>query len=124
MKVDIEHREGKKKIGLFKSVDVYYVLLTVEFSNEEKATIKKRKLEQRVVLERRPPFYRGNKDDTIADVYDITIGRLLEGTNTYGLPSPSDAKDYEAELLPKLQRLKAFIIENTEVETHKKTFEL
>lgn len=122
MKVDIAHQESSK--GLIFKKPLYGVSLSVVFSEEEQQIIKQHKLKDRIVLSR--PLSADLNFEKYGDREDkffLRIGTLLNGTDIYYADAPSDAKEYEANLIESLRDLKDFLDENAEVgET--KSFEL
>lgn len=138
MRVNIEH--GTETKGLIRKTTFHLVALTVEFSEEEKAIIKERKLERDLILERGVPANvneekhesRGLLSKVVtaavkgrdANHFHLTIGKLLNGTDTYALATPLEAKEYEAELKDKLVTLKGYIVGNAGVEEKTSSFEL
>ena len=126
MKVDIKHVE--KKQGLVFKKTLHGVQLSIGFSEEEKAIIAERKLEKDVVVERGAPSdvdaeKHANRglmkmvatavvSGAGANHFDLTIGKLLQGSDTYFFATPSEAKDYEAVLHEELPKLKAYIVDN------------
>lgn len=129
MKVKIEHVE--KKQGMVFKKTHYGVALTVEFNDEEKAIIEERKLRDVAVLERGTPSDidadkhaergLGKKILTAAikgrdaNHFDLTISRLLRGTDTYHFLTPIEAKNYEGHLKNEaLPDLKGYLEGNAE----------
>lgn len=123
MRVSIDH--GETTTGLFAKKTHYTVSVTVQFSEEEKQIIRQRKLEKSIVLERSIPSDRDpRKFDGIEDVFNLTIHKLMGGTDTYTLETPLEAKEYDEVLRAGLQDLKAFIVGNESVEEKSSSFEL
>ena len=138
MRVQIEHKTETK--GLLRKTTFHIVALTVEFSDEEKAIVRERKLERTVILERDVPANvdedkhaeRGLLAKVVtaavkgrdANHFHLTIGKLLNGVDQYALATPLEAKEYEAELAEVLAKLKAYIMENAGVEQKSSSFEL
>jgi len=92
------------------------VAATVAFSDEETGIIKKRHLEDAVVMERR------RSADIAFSIYDVPnsgwlrVRHLLKGqTNSYLLANPSAAKTYDVQLRGALTKLKEYIADNAEV---------
>jgi hypothetical protein len=118
MRVSIDHGEFVKGLVIKKRWPS--VTVKVEFSEEEKAIIKQRKLEKIVVMERDWPAHMG----TMSGDFNLTIGGLLKNQLTeYTCDNISRAKQYEAELIERLKRLKEFLGENGD-KAESKTFEL
>lgn len=118
MRVSFDHKEISK--GLFKKKIFIEVLTTVQFSDEELAIIKKRKLEDFVVFKRDPDVVVADRfsndkpylDSLIeAGSFTLTIGKLMSGKpDSYTCASPVHAKNYEHELTAKLKEVKDFIV--------------
>lgn len=138
MRVNIEHKTETK--GLLRKTTFHIVALTVEFSDEEKAIVRERKLERVVILERDVPANvdeekhaeRGLLAKVVtaavkgrdANHFHLTIGKLLNGVDQYALATPLEAKEYEAALKEKLPSLKGYIMENAGIEEKSSSFEL
>ena len=139
MKVDINHVE--KKQGLVFGKTLHGVALTVTFNEEEEQIIRQRKLEREMILDRGAPAdvnaekhaNRGLAKKLMtaavkgidANHFALTIGKLLNGTDTYFFETPLEAKDYVAHLREEtLPLLKALIVENAEIEQKSDSFEL
>jgi hypothetical protein len=138
MRVNIEHKTETK--GLLRKTTFHIVALAVDFSDEEKAIIKERKLEHDVVLERDVPANvdeekhaeRGLLAKVVtaavkgrdANHFHLTIGKLLNGVDLYALATPLEAKEYEAELKERLTSLKGYIMGNAGIEEKTSSFEL
>ena len=126
MKVSIHHSE--KTQGLVFKKTLHGVELFIQFSEEEKAIITERKLEGDIVVERGAPAdidaeKHANRGLTKriatamisgadANHFDLTIGKLLKGTDIFFFTTPAEAKEYEAILHEELPKLKAYIVEN------------
>lgn len=112
MRVSITH--GEKKTGLIMKKTFYTVLVQVEFSQEELAVIKQRKLEKTIVMERPWPAHMGEMSGN----YNLSIGSLVSNLTTEtNFTTPVEAKQYEAELTNKLRALKEFLTDNTSTGT-------
>jgi hypothetical protein len=127
MRVSIEHREATS--GLFKKVTQYEVVTTIQFTEEERAVIKKRELENTIVLEREPnarktSHLRPDEKIALADVFHLKISGLLKGTDVYTCDTPLEAQQYDGELKQALQQLKAYIGANADARVGVETFEL
>jgi hypothetical protein len=122
MRVAIEHKP--KTTGFFFKKDTFHaVILTVNFSEEELAIIKLRRLEETTILERECPAHMEDRGGE--NIYDLRIEHLVKGRpDEYVLATPQDAKLYEEALKDKLTTLKSYIMENKEVEAKTSTFEL
>lgn len=118
MKVSIEH--GEFTTGIIMKKRWPKVTVKVEFSEEEKQIIKDRKLDTIVVMERDWPAH---MEGTAGD-FNLTIGSLLRNSlPDYTCHNLSRAKEYEAQLIERLKRLKEFLGENGG-QMENKTFEL
>lgn len=138
MRVDIKHVE--KKQGLVFKKTLHGVTISVTFSEEEKQIINDRKLQRDIVLDRPPPAdvdaekhaNRGLATKILtaavkgadANHFGLTIGKLMNGPDTYFVETPLEAKAYEAELRDKLTELKSYIMANEGVEQKSDSFEL
>ncbi len=127
MQVSIEHREATS--GLFKKVTLQEVAITVQFTEEERAIIKKHRLEQAIVLEREPNAYRTKhltqaERIQLADVFHLKVDSLLRGTDVYACDTPLEARQYDANLKDALRNLKAYLTENVDAPAGVETFEL
>lgn len=138
MKVDIGHIE--KSQGLIFKKTLYGVALTVTFSEEEREIITSRRLEHDRILERGAPAdvnaekhaRRGvaRKLATVATggrdalTFDLTVAKLLKGTDTYFFDTPLEAKEYTEQLRVILPRFKQYIVENAGIEEKRESFEL
>ena len=138
MRVEIKHVE--KTQGLIYRKTLHGVALTVTFSEEEREIIKARRLERTCIIERGAPAdvdaekhaRRGltRKLATVATGgydalnFDLTIAKLLRGTDTYYFDKPIEAKEYEAEIRERLPTLKSYIQENEGVAEKSDSFEL
>ena len=132
MKVNIRHVQ--KKQGLLFATQLHGVELAVEFSNEEKAIIKERKLEQVILLDREvPPDVDEEKHanrglmkqlataaikGSDANHFGLTFNKLLNGPDTYFFLTPIEAKGYEDILKQEtLPDAKAYLDGNKETGT-------
>jgi len=138
MKIDIKHVE--KSRGLIFRKTLHGVALTVQFSEEERQIIKQRRLQNDIILERGVPAdvdaqkvqNRGLAKSLATAAlkgrdalhYDLTINKLLSGTDTFFFETPLEAKSYEADLREKLPQFKSYILENAEIEQKSDSFEL
>ena len=127
MRVSIEHRETIS--GLFKKVTLHEVATIIQFTEEERAIIRKRRLEEAVILEREPNAYRTKhlseaQKLEFADIFHLKVGNLLKGTDVYACDTPIEARQYDAKLKDALQNLKAYLAENVEAPIGTETFEL
>ncbi|MDE1945381.1 MAG: hypothetical protein KGI03_03875, partial [Patescibacteria group bacterium] len=122
-----EHND--KTSGLFGNVHQVEVFTRVQFSEEELAIIKSRKLKDYVVLKRKPDSRTAKKFDaeymaSIADGYHLRVKDLMkEDADRFTFDTPVDAKVYEENLTAALKQLKSFIVGNAGV-AEAKTFEL
>ena len=138
MKVDIKHVE--KSQGLIFKTKFYGVAVTVVFNEEEKQIIKSSGIGRQIILERGIPVdvdaekhaNRGLASKLLtaaikgadANNFHLTIGKLLNGTDTYFLPTIVDAKSYEVELREGLVELKEYITHSAAIEEKSASFEL
>lgn len=130
MKVSISH--GEKSKGLIFTKRFYTVTIRVQFSNEELAIIDQRKLKNIIVVERDcPPDEKHHNEkgkltriatniaNGFQNPYNLTIGKLVRGPDTYTLTTPVEAKAYENELTEMLQVLKGYVSESATLGTDK-----
>lgn len=129
MRVSIEHKE--KTTGIFSKKTWYIVSLKVEFSQEERTIIEKRKLSDYVIWERPhddEAQERHKKDLAFLDSLgpdNLTAGKLAKGKpDEYALATPIGAKNYESKLKDALVGMKDFIAGNAEIEQKSTSFEL
>ena len=59
-----------------------------------------------------------------ANHFDLTIGKLMAGPDTYFQETPLDAKSYEGALREALPTLKSYILENEGIEQVSDSFEI
>ena len=125
MRVSIEHKD--KVAGLFRNIHQVDVVTSVQFTEEELAVIKSRKLKDYIVLERMPDSRMveklGADLPNYLDGFKLRIKDLMKGPDAFTCDTPIDAKAYEHSLTEALKELKAFIAGNAETATAK-TFEL
>ncbi|WP_411890787.1 hypothetical protein [Yoonia sp. SDW83-1] len=141
MKVTINHVQ--KSVGLIRKVTHHGVAVKVEFSTEELAVIRERKLEPDVVMERGYPSDMSDAaiekhesrglgkmlltaavSGADANHHHLTVRKLMAGEDTYFQSTPMEAKAYENALKEQLVKLKDWIVGNAEVETEASSFEL
>ena len=126
MRVTINHEQRNSGL-IFKKTRIA-VVLSIQFSEEELATIKTRKLKSTVVLERKWDATMREKAAAHPEYYDtvpppnLTVGDLLKG-DTYVCDTPVEAKQYEAKLIDALKTVKPFI-EGNQSSAQTKSFEL
>lgn len=138
MKVEIKNVE-KKIGGILRKQTVHGAVLTVTFSEEEKAVIEERNLRHYVIVDRSAPIdvdeeafeNRGlvRKLATAAikgadaNNFNLTINKLMNGPDTYFVGDPLAAKNYIEEIKNSMQQLKFLIEANTEL-AEDESFEL
>lgn len=123
MRVTINHYEKKRSLRSWSKG--HAISCKVEFTDEEKQIIKQSKIGDVIILNR--PLPAGVKPDPSIGIVDspLKIKHLLEKEpNIYVVETPSEAKEYEAELTEVLKRLKEYIMDNAEVEQKVTSFEL
>lgn len=107
MHVKIDQEQKQK--GLVFKKTAYVVAVTVTFSEQELAGIKKQGLAKRYLAERPPPENLKNlvKDEDRQD-YFLLIQHLMSGrTDRYEFETAIEAKQYEDTVLNGLRALKA-----------------
>lgn len=129
MKITINHVE--KKSGMVFKKKHYGVALTVNFNSEEQAIIDERKLQFDCILERGAPSdvdpdkheERGLGKKLLtaavkgrdANNFNMTINKLMKGTDTFWFTTPAEAKNYEVTLKnDSLPGLKGWLTDNAE----------
>ena len=138
MKIDIEHVE--KSQGMVFKKTLHGVAINVQFNEEERQIIEQRGLQRQSILDRDAPAEvdaekhanRGVAKKLVtaavsgldANHFDLTIGKLMKGTDTYFMHTPLQAKEYEDELRERLPLLKNYIMGNAEIEQKSDSFEL
>lgn len=104
MKVEMEVAEGPLKTGMFfGKVQVFYVIVKAEFSEEEKAALKKSGAWEQVFFN----FKLHPKEKYSYDNIDITVSNLIKngGCNPYFMTSV-DAHNAMEELEGQFRKLK------------------
>lgn len=109
MRVSISHETVSKGM-LFKNT-FYAVDLQVHFTHEETQIIRQRKLEQSVLLERRPATAKVDDRD---DRFTLDVATIQKGKDRFLTASPAAAKLYQADLLAALEQLKVWLSLNAE----------
>ena len=138
MRIDIQHVEKSK--GLVFRKTLHGVALTVQFSGEEEAIIKTRRLGNDVIVERGAPAdvdaekhaSRGlmKKIATAAvkgmdgNNFHLTATKLMRGTDTYFFNTPLEAKEYEEHIREVLPNFKEHLLGNAEIANKSDSFEL
>lgn len=114
--MDVSIEPVEKREGLILKKSFYYVYVTVDFTHEQLAIIKARKLGDTVILERDPPANLKLRPDDPTHLWHLTINKLIKNKpEAHVFASPLEAKIYEEELEDKLRILKSFIEGNAEV---------
>lgn len=127
MRVSIEHSE--ESMGLLFKKPLYAVTATIQFSEEELAIIKTRRLKDFVVLERDWQATLQKKVEAHPEYWatlappHLKVSDLVKGRDTYTFFTPIEAKSYENKLTDGLKQLKQFIAGNAAT-AESKTFEL
>lgn len=130
MRANIEHKEVTT--GLLRKTTWFQVVTRVDFSEEEKAIIKQRKLQDTIILEREPDVSKGDTAErreflrSLGDAIHLKICDLLNPSkpNVYHLRTPLEAKQYEQAVLESLKKLKQYLIGNEGIEEKSKTIEI
>ena len=144
MKVDVKPVEKKIKAGMFKKRDVHGVALTVTFNEEELAIIKERQLEKHVIIDRSVPadmdpdkveakrsgglgmartLAKAAIKGTDSLTFDLTVTKLLNGTDTYYIGDVLTNKQYIEEIKEAMRQLK-HLIEASRETSEETSFEL
>lgn len=105
LKIDIE--TGTKTTGLFSKKTFYTVILKIQLSEEEKAIIKSRQLEEHVIMEMPQPA-----SIEMARTWTITFENLLAGEYYYDTNTPAEAKVYQDKLIKSLKSAKEYLLNN------------
>ena len=136
MRATITH--GKTTSGLLKKTTYHAVEVTVQFTAEERSIITTNGLQGTIVLERSIPAHLNTTKSVAGFInnkivektgghdngrYNLFIGNLLEGTDSYSLDTPLEAKVYEGSIEDALGQLKRYIDGNTPITETTKTLE-
>ncbi len=139
MKIDIKPLE--KSQGLVFKKKLHGVELSVLFSEEEQAIILERKLGRTMLMERGAPAgtdpekmeNRGLARKIVASAiagdmdasnFHLTFNKLLKAPDTYWFETPSEAKDYIAELKEVVLPLTKSYLEDNKEAASADSFEL
>ena len=109
MRVSIEHHTIRQ--GLLFKTTYYAVHCSVAFSHEERQIIRQRKLENSVLLERRPATAKVDDRD---DKFTLTVATLVAGPDRFLAANPGAAKLYQEQLLAALEQLKSWLTLNAD----------
>lgn len=109
MRVSISHSTVRR--GFVLKSTYHVVELEVHFSHEERQVIRQRKLEQTVLLERRPAHAKVDERD---DKFTLLVGQLGKGPDRFLTANPGEAKAYQAQLLLALEQLKDWVTLNAD----------
>jgi len=142
MKIDIKNIS--KKQGLIRKREYHGVDLTVTFNEQEKAIIKERQLEHHVIMDRSVPadidpekvakkvaspfgiattIAKAAIKGTDSLTFNLTVSKLLKGTDTYYVGDILTNKNYIEEIKESMKQLK-FLIEASEDTAEDSSFEL
>lgn len=110
MRISITHHAVRR--GLLFRRTFYAVDLLVHFTHEETQIIRQRRLEDAVLLERRPATAKVDDRD---DRFILRVAHLTSGADRFLTATPAAAKVYQAELLEALEQLKLWLGANAEV---------
>ncbi|RMA43285.1 hypothetical protein D9R08_06640 [Rhodophyticola porphyridii] len=86
------------------------VTVSVTFSEEERALIKRENFDTYVLLECVPHNARPDRDERI---YYLTVRNLLRGSYEFMAENHVDAKDFEAAVVERLKLLKTLLEEGS-----------
>lgn len=116
---------AEKTEGLVFKTHLVEVTVDVVFSEEELASIKHRKLQKAVLVERQPHRSKAKKynAEELEMLFNLTVGDLMRGPDKFLFDGPVEAKNYEEEVKNALKNLKSHIEANATV-GQKETFEL
>ncbi len=110
MRIAIRHEEVHE--GRIFRKTFHDVCVTVDFTHEERQIITQRNLGEHILLDRLPAGADGEDDP---DWYILKVKHLLERKpDRHRTANPHDAKVYEADLLAKLQEMKAWLEANAD----------
>lgn len=121
MQVTITHRE--KTSGILTSTTRFQVVTSVKFSKAEFELINGLNLQKKVVVMKRQPDDH-KAEANMADLWTLTLEKLLRGEDVYNLDTPLEARNYEHELKEALVNLKGYIEANAERPSGTQTYEL
>lgn len=126
VRVSIRTEEFLVRDGWFRRSTRYRVLVDIQFSQEELAIIRHRRLEDVVVMERPHPFTSTPElINQYPHLFNLTIGDLIaQHPSAYALETPLEAKGYEYRLTECLAELKEFLDRNAGIDPRRKVFEL
>ena len=117
MRVSIRHRERTR--GFLRPVRQIEVSLSVRFSETERAVIRRRQLEDFIVLKRQPDALTVRRLSLLGiapDGRDLLVANLLSRRpNRFLCDTPAHAKSYERSLAEGLRILKSFSLGNESV---------
>jgi len=112
MKVTID--SGEETFGLFSKTTLPFLSITVEFSQEELAIVKKHKLEKLVLLEQGPsPWHHLKKladlSPTDQTYWYLKVKDFLKGSYKRHFNNPVEILNYKAQLQDAFTKLKEYL---------------
>lgn len=110
MRVSITHHAVTT--GIIFRRTFYAVDLSVHFTHEETQIIRQRRLEEALLLERRPATAKVDDRD---ERFALRVRHLKAGTDRFLTATPAAAKLYQAELLQALEQLKHWLSANADI---------
>lgn len=113
MRVKVEHYEAAQH-GIFRSSYFYEVRLEVQFSEEEKAIIKERRLENILLIDRDAPPTVNPKRVKHPHQFYLTVGDLLKGPDIFHFLFFHEAQNYQERIRLELANLKMHMEEAAE----------
>ncbi|QXT40982.1 hypothetical protein [Gymnodinialimonas ceratoperidinii] len=114
MRVNFTHSEVTK--GILRKTAHPVVIVSVTFSEEERALIEREKYGGYVLLECVPYNARADRDERI---YYLYVRNLLNGSYEFMAENNVDAKNFEEAVVDKLKLLKVHLEEGSSAATSK-----
>jgi hypothetical protein len=109
VRINFDHREKFRLLG----PNQLEVVVSVHFSEVEKALIATHDLQHFVIIERMPTIFKDFNDEWREIDNNISLGRFLRGTHVEPVTSPEHAKVFEQEMLLALEPLESYFSHRT-----------
>ncbi len=128
MRLTIDRKTERK--GIIKKTETYVVDVTVEWTEEELAIVKQRKLEEMVLCDHPHSKAYAKLEDEIGPVPVRIMSFLPDkkkssvGNHAYKLDKPIDADNWEKKVTEHIKEMKDYIMANADAEEGSKTIEL